>query len=134
MRNDKSTFSSRLASGALMLCVTCLIGCQNSVELPEEVSGTYVTKHPTYDDRSFTLTPENFLVHIDADDTIRYPIREIYLEPNGQGPHSDLYTLVYSNKRGQEFKLRFYLEPDTRQALVFSNQPEVIWTKEDGAL
>lgn len=132
MRCDATRRHLEIVRWVFVLFAFCLTGCQRSVELPVEVSGTYVTRHPTYQDRSFTLTPDNFLVHLEETDSVRYPIRDVYFEPNGHGPHMDLYTVVYANDSGQEYKLRFYLEPDSRKALVFSNQPGVVWTRKDG--
>lgn len=119
---------------ALVALILGACGCRNEIALPEELSGTYVTRHRMYDDRSFTLTPKTFAVHLDEDDSVKYPIREILFEPNGQGPHTDLYTVVYANQAGQEYTMRFYVRPDTEGDLVFSNQPEVVWNRKEGRL
>ena len=111
---------------ALAVATTC--ACRRPIELPAELEGTWTTRHETYADRAFTLTPGQIAFDLGEHGVARHAIDAVYRETTNEG--EDLITIVYLGEEGGALRFSLIYDEAKGPALVPKNQPGIRWTRE----
>ena len=110
----------------LTLVALALSACASKIELPEDLTGTYVTSDARYANRHFRLTPSQITLGIGNGRKQRHSIKAVYRNfEDGR----TLYEVVYLTSYGRD-KLQFYHDAGNGQ-IVLKNRPGIGWTKGD---
>ena len=119
--------SSRVGTAAgvvLTLVALALSACESKIDLPEDLTGTYVTSDALYANRHFSLTPSGITLGVSEGRGERHAIKAVYRNfEDGR----TLYKVVYLTSYGKD-NLLFYHDGGNGQ-IVLKNRPGIRWTK-----
>ncbi len=121
--------NSRVGTAAgvvLTLVALALSACESKIDLPDDLTGTYVTSDAPYANRHFSLTPSQITLGVSDGRTERHAIKAVYRDLEGG---RTLYKVVYLTSYGTD-KLLFYHDGGNGQ-IVLKNRPGIGWTKGD---
>ena len=113
-----------VAGVVLTLVALALSACESKIDLPEDLTGTYVTSDARYANRHFRLTPSQITLGTGDGRRERHSINAVYKDfEDGR----TLYKVVYLTGYGRD-KLLFYHDAGNGQ-IVLKNRPGIGWTK-----
>ena len=121
LRVDTLPSGMRFLAGLLLACSLC-VGCAEEIELPSNITGTYVSTDPAYADRYISLSPETIVLGLGSGKAENHPIEAVYLSREESLTY---YTVVYQTPVGDD-RLTFYRDPE---GIVLRNRPNVHWIK-----
>ena len=127
----------------LFIILFVFLGCgnQKSVITKDGLEGLWKTREPGYSDCYLALTQDLiifasghifevidafFLKSID----VNYILRVRKKSKKGE-EDLYLYTIYYESMEKQEFKFSFYFDPTDGGKIIFKNQKELEWQKEE---
>ncbi len=114
------------AGVVLTLVALALSACDSKIDLPDDLTGTYVTSDAPYANRHFSLTPSRITLGVSDGRTEQHAITAVYREFEGG---RTLYKVVYLTSYGKD-NLRFYHDGAGGQGeIVLKNRPGIGWTR-----
>jgi len=124
--------SSRVILIALaILTVMSGVQCQQEYAVPEELIGVWVTDDPAYHDHPFEIKQET-LIFEQGQGYFDFDVFPIAGLEKTEAEEATLYTIYYTIPSGREFEFTFYYTSADGGQIRFKNQPEMLWTKEEG--
>lgn len=121
---NRNSRAGTAAGVVLTLVALTLSACNSKIDLPEDLTGTYVTLDERYANRHFRLTPSQITLGTGDGRSEQHAIQAVYREfENGR----TLYRVVYRTGYGRD-QLLFYHDTAIGQ-IVLKNRPGVGWTK-----
>ena len=105
-----------------------LLGCEagKDARVPDDLTGIWRTSEPKYANRFFSLTTESITFGIGEGRVNAYAIRSVKKALDNQ---AILYTIVYVDDAGQEYKLSLLYDPAIPGVVRFKNQQQIAWKK-----
>ena len=122
---------SKTIIGLLLACSLTSVFCREArdTNVPEKLLGVWTTSNARYKDRFFELTPSSTLRLGTGDGNVDiYVIWSIETVPQNA---LTLYTVTYVNASGDEYLFKFRYDPFDGGIIVFVNQDEMKWTREE---
>ncbi|MEE8148538.1 MAG: hypothetical protein V3T24_13100 [Longimicrobiales bacterium] len=121
------------ALSALLGLAILITGCEEPMlgEVPTEILGRWTTTDPRYADRAFEITRERVYLHQGGDEFALYAVlgfRIIVSEDD-----APIYSVVYRDDAAEEYSFRFYLSHEGGDAIRFTNQQEMVWSRDPDA-
>ncbi len=114
------------ASVVLTLVALALSACESKIDLPDDLTGTYVTSDAPYANRHFSLTPSQITLGVSDGRTERHAIQAVYRDfEDGRA----LYKVVYVTSYGKDNLLFYHDGADRNGEIVLKNRPGIHWTK-----
>ena len=113
---------------ALSILVS-LIGCgsERTKTVPDELIGTWKTSAAKYADTFIELTRTTITFGAgEAGSHIRSVVAVEKVREDG----NTLYTVLYKDPEGQEYKLAFYYDPASDGVMRWRNQQSIAWTRQ----
>ena len=126
----------RTSSGALsaLLGLSILVaGCKEPMldETPTEILGRWTTTDPRYADRAFEITEERVYLHQGGDEFALYAVLGFRITVSEDD--APIYSVVYRDDAAEEYSFRFYLSHEGGDAIRFTNQQEMVWSRDPDA-
>ncbi len=116
----------RCAAVGLTLVALALSACDSKIDLPDDLTGTYVTSDARYANRHFRLTPSQITLGLGDGRRERHPIRAVYRDfEDGR----TLYKVVYLTGYGRDNFLFYHDGAGQNGEIVLKNRPGIGWTK-----
>ena len=114
-----------IAAGVVLTLVALtLSACESKIDLPEDLTGTYVTLDARYANRHFRLTPSQITLGMGDGRSERHSITAVYRDfEDGRA----LYEVFYLTNYGRD-RLLFYHDAGNGQ-IVLKNRPGISWTR-----
>ena len=99
----------------------------DSIEIPDELFGRWVTDDDKYADRFFDLSPYDVTFGIGDDRTAEYTIETIRgaIEDN-----NTIYTITFKDDEGTEYNQSVHFSKSDHDLLMFKNQNGIEWYKQ----
>ena len=115
------------AAGVVLTIVAlALSACESTIDLPGDLTGTYVTSDAPYANRHFSLTPSQITLGVSDSRTEQHVIKAVYRDFEGGRA---LYKVVYLTSYGEDNLLFYYDGAGGNGEIVLKNRPEIHWTK-----
>jgi len=112
--------------GFVVFFWAALFGCQQEVNVPRELVGTWNASSPKYTDRYIEFTEEALIFGLGNDETSVHAIKKIKTEVDQLG---QVYTFYYRDSEGEKWKLSITYFPSYDDgAFKLQNRTE-IWRR-----
>ncbi len=114
----------------IWICFVLFFGlqCSGKKAIPEELIGVWKTQATEYADRPFEIKKDYVIFGTGEGKSDIYPIINVVI---GKAPEAEgtLFTILYKNVTGQEYKFSFYHDSANRGTIRFKNQKQMVWKK-----
>ena len=119
----------RILVASILLTVLFFgIQCGKNITVPDHIIGVWETTDERYADKPFEIRKEEVIFHTGGNNFDTYRIKEIEVGKTPQ-QEGNLYVIHYKLLEGKVSKFSFYYNPTGKGAIVFKNQPGMVWTK-----
>lgn len=114
---------------SLVLCF--ITGCfsGNDIEKVSPLLGVWTTEQQPYDNSSWEIKPEGWIIFKNALEHQVHYVKEI--EAHGKG-NCTKYVIHYGDRTTGDFVLSlYYFSMEHKDIVTFENQEDIIWTRAD---
>jgi hypothetical protein len=99
---------------------------QQSVEVPTNLVGRWMTENAAYADRILVIEAHSITFGIGGNAYDRYAITRFETEKEAE---QWLCTIYFKDKSGVELKRSVYYSPAGRGEIWFKNQEDIVWVR-----
>jgi len=107
-------------------CLLTVISCSESMPFPQELSGTWRSHDPSYEDRYLQISEEQLVLGTGEGLPNIFYIKDFRRQTAGDGVEWTFYCEI---NRGETFELTILYFPGPEAVLQFKNTPGVHWYK-----